>query len=62
MQLDVRDDEAAARAEAKGVRVVMNRCPKIEYSRLNGELSWGGLNSNVLTNRRRPVRPVKKLM
>jgi len=34
MQLEVRNDEAAARAEAKGVRMVMNRCPKIELARL----------------------------
>jgi predicted CoA-binding protein len=34
MQLDVRDDTAAARARALGVKVVMNRCPKIEYERL----------------------------
>ncbi len=34
MQLGVRDDAAAARAQALGVKVVMNRCPKIEYERL----------------------------
>ncbi|MBM3541734.1 MAG: CoA-binding protein, partial [Alphaproteobacteria bacterium] len=45
MQLGVRNDEAARRAEAAGLRVVMNRCPKIEYARLNGELSWNGFNS-----------------
>jgi predicted CoA-binding protein len=38
MQLSVRDDAAAARAEAQGVKVVMNRCPKIEYGRLSGEI------------------------
>jgi predicted CoA-binding protein len=53
MQLTVRNDEAAARAEAAGLTVVMNRCPKIEYSRLGGELSWGGINSGILTSRRR---------
>lgn len=37
MQLGVRNDEAAAKAEAAGLRVVMNRCPKMEYSRLHGE-------------------------
>ena len=38
MQLGVRDDAAAARAEAAGIKVVMNRCPKIEYGRLSGEI------------------------
>ncbi|MFM9013045.1 MAG: CoA-binding protein [Gemmatimonadota bacterium] len=53
MQLGVRNDEAAARAEAAGLRVVMNRCPKIEYGRLSGALSWGGINSGVISSRRR---------
>ncbi len=52
MQLGVRNDAAARRAEEHGLRVVMNRCPKIEYSRLSGELSWHGFNSNQITSRR----------
>ncbi len=56
MQLGVRDDEAAARAQAAGLDVVMNRCPKIEYGRLFGELGWGGINSGLFSNRRRPLR------
>lgn len=49
MQLSVRNDEAAARAEAKGVKVVMNRCPKIEFGRLSGEIGWQGINSRILS-------------
>ncbi|HUA54626.1 MAG TPA: CoA-binding protein [Candidatus Sulfotelmatobacter sp.] len=55
MQLGVRDDAAAQRAEAAGLKVVMNRCPKIEYGRLNGELGWGGINSGIISSKRRKV-------
>jgi predicted CoA-binding protein len=52
MQLTVRNDEAAARAEARGVTVIMNRCPKIEYGRLSGEIGWTGVNSRILSSKR----------
>ena len=52
MQLGVRDDAAAARAEARGVTVIMNRCPKIEYGRLSGEIGWTGVNSRILSARK----------
>ena len=55
MQLGVRNDEAAAKAEAAGVKVVMNRCPKIEYGRLSSEISWIGVNSRTLSSRRAPL-------
>jgi predicted CoA-binding protein len=55
MQLGVRDDAAAERAERAGLQVVMNRCPKIEWGRLHSELSWGGFNSRVITAKRRRV-------
>src|SRR5437899_3631585 len=51
MQLGIRNDAAAARAEAAGIEVVMNRCPKIEFGRLGGELSWSGVNSGIIRNR-----------
>ncbi|MDP6352602.1 MAG: CoA-binding protein [Alphaproteobacteria bacterium] len=49
MQLTVRNDPAAELAEAAGLEVVMNRCPKIEFGRLSGELSWAGVNSRIIT-------------
>jgi len=52
MQLGVRNDEAAATAEAAGLKVVMNRCPKIEYGRLSSEIGWMGVNSRTLTSRK----------
>ena len=52
MQLTVRNDEAAQLAEKTGVKVVMNRCPKIEYGRLSSEISWMGVNSRTLSSRR----------
>ncbi len=55
MQLTVRNDEAAQRAEAAGLAVVMNRCPKIEYARLFGELSWGGFNSQRISSKRHRI-------
>ena len=51
MQLGIRNDEAAAKAEAAGIEVVMDRCAKIEYGRLGGELSWSGVNSGIIRNR-----------
>ena len=55
MQLGIVNEEAAAIAEAAGLTVVMNRCPKIEFGRLHTELSWGGFNSRVITARRRRI-------
>jgi predicted CoA-binding protein len=52
MQLTVRNDEAARLAEGAGLKVVMDRCPKIEYGRLSSEISWIGVNSRTLSSRR----------
>ena len=53
MQLAIRNDEAARKAEDAGLKVIMDRCPKIEYSRLFGELGWSGINTGVITSKRR---------
>ncbi|HVV60490.1 MAG TPA: CoA-binding protein [Pseudolabrys sp.] len=55
MQLTVRNDEAAKMAEDAGMKVVMNRCPKIEYGRLSSEISWIGVNSRTLTAKRAKI-------
>ena len=52
MQLAVRHDEAAKKAEDAGLIVIMDRCPKIEFARLSGELGWSGINTKVITSRR----------
>jgi predicted CoA-binding protein len=52
MQLGVRNDEAAREAEAAGLKVVMNRCPKIEYGRLSGEIGWMGVNRRLIDSRK----------
>ena len=58
MQLGIRDDQAAERATKAGLTVIMDRCPKIEYGRLGGELSWGGVNTGIIQNRP-PVAPTR---
>src|SRR5208282_549557 len=52
MQLGIRDDQAAALAEANGLKVVMNRCPKIEYGRLSSEIAWMGVNTRTITSKK----------
>lgn len=56
MQLGVRDDVSAKRLEATGIEVVMNRCPKIEYARLAGEIGWNGVNSGVISSKKPIMR------
>ena len=51
MQIGVEHAEAAAKAEAAGVTVIQNRCPKIEYQRLFGELRMGGFATGVISSK-----------
>ena len=55
MQLELRNEKAAKIAEDAGMKVVMNRCPKIEYARLFGELGWNGFNTGVISVKRRRI-------
>jgi uncharacterized protein len=57
MQLGVRNDQAAREAEAAGLAVVMNRCPKIEYGRLSGEIGWAGVNTGLISSVRPKLAP-----
>ena len=52
MQLGVRHDEAGERARQAGLDVVMDRCPKIEYGRLFGEIGWAGVNRRVISSKK----------
>ena len=61
MQLGVRNDEAAALAEANGLKVVMNRCPKIEYGRLSSEISWMGVNKRTLSSKRAQIGGIQRM-
>lgn len=61
MQLGVRNDGAAQRAEAQGLKVVMNRCSKIEYGKLSGEWAWIGGNSGIISSRKQVMHESGKL-
>lgn len=61
MQIAVRNDKAAAKAEALGLHVVMNRCPKMEYGKLSGEYAWVGGNSGIISSRKQIMHESGKI-
>jgi uncharacterized protein len=61
MQLGVRNDEAARLAEANGMKVVMNRCPKIEYGRLSSEIAWMGVNTRTISSKRATIGGIQRM-
>jgi uncharacterized protein len=60
-QLGIRNDEAAALAEANGMKVVINRCPKIEYGRLSSEIAWIGVNTRTLSSKKAPISGLQRM-
>ncbi len=58
LQIGVINNKLAKIANNKNIPIIMNKCPKIEYSRLSGELGWGGINSGNIVNKRRIIKPV----
>jgi uncharacterized protein len=61
MQLGIRNDEAAALAELNGLKVVMNRCPKIEYGRLSSEIAWMGVNTRTISSKKGTIGGVQRM-
>jgi len=61
MQLGIRNVEAAALAEANGMKVVMNRCPKIESGRLSSEIAWIGVNTRTLSSKKPPMSGLQRM-
>jgi uncharacterized protein len=61
MQLGIRNDEGAALAEANGVKVLMNRCPKIEYGRLSSEIAWMGVNTRTISSKKATIGGVQRM-
>lgn len=57
MQLGISNDEVAAKLEAAGISVVQNRCPKIEYARLCGEIAWCGYNRRTISSKKPKLKP-----
>jgi hypothetical protein len=61
MQLGLRNDEAAELAEQNSLKVVMNRCPKIEYGRLSSEIAWIGVNTRTISSRKGTIGGVQRM-
>lgn len=61
MQLSVRNEEAAARAEAAGLKVVMDRCPKMEYGKISGEWAWVGGASGIISSKKQSLHASGKV-
>ena len=58
LQIGIINLNAEKLAKKNKINIIMNRCPKIEYSRLSGELGWAGINSGLFYNKRKFIRPI----
>ena len=56
-QLGIRDDAIAKALEMAGITVIQNRCPKIEYGRLCGEIAWAGVNRRIISAKKPVLKP-----
>lgn len=61
MQISVRHEETAERARAAGICVVQDRCPKMEYQRLFGELRKAGINTRIISSKLPPLGDVSSV-
>ena len=61
MQLSVRNEDAAAKAEAAGLKVVMDRCPKMEYGKLSGEWAWVGGSTGKISSKKQTMHKSGKM-
>lgn len=52
MQLRIINFEAAEKARAAGLSVVMDKCVKMEHGRFSGSLHWAGMNTEIVSARR----------
>ena len=52
LQIGVINKTAERKAKKAKIKFVMDRCPKIEYARLSGELGWGGINSGIISSKK----------
>ena len=52
LQIGVISKTAEKKAKNANIKFVMDRCPKIEYARLSGELGWGGINSGIISSKK----------
>ena len=61
MQLSVRNEDAAAKAEGAGLKVVMDRCPKMEYGKLSGEWAWVGGSTGKISSKKQTMHKSGKM-